>query len=281
MSTMFEENQPLVLIADDDSNFRLLAKSALKTAGFRIEEAENGDQLLSLFKRTQANIILLDIIMPGRDGFTTCSKLRKLPGGEYVPILMITGMDDIECITRAYEAGATDFITKPVNWLILCHRVRFLHRTNQKINELIKKELEDLANLYALSDLLITESDQPLGYFRTECLKHFRALEKLVGAEIFGSIIQSYLTETPQQIQSLQNAVNNKNLETLRQETLQFKLKSSNLGAVKIVSLCKEIEAIDKPEHLHQALNFISDIEVEFFELKKLLEREQNRLSSQ
>ncbi|MCP4407637.1 MAG: response regulator, partial [Gammaproteobacteria bacterium] len=69
--------------------------------------------------------ILLDVMMPEMDGFTMCAELRKLADGKHVPVLMMTGLDDVDSVNHAYAAGATDFIPKPVNYTLLVHRVRY------------------------------------------------------------------------------------------------------------------------------------------------------------
>ena len=109
----------LVWVVDDDATVRFLAKQFLEKAGFTIFAAENGKQALSKIKENVPDIVLLDVVMPEMDGFTTCLELRKLPVGKNIPVLMVTGLDDYESIRRAYEVGATDFTTKPINWLIL------------------------------------------------------------------------------------------------------------------------------------------------------------------
>jgi signal transduction histidine kinase len=70
------------------------------------------------------------------DGFALCRELRRQPQSAHVPILMATGLDDVRSITQAYEAGATDFISKPINWVILGHRVRYMLRASRAFNEL-------------------------------------------------------------------------------------------------------------------------------------------------
>ena len=65
------------------------------------------------------DIVLLDVMMPDTDGFTVCEQLRALPQGEHVPILMVTGNQDVESVRRAYQAGATDFAAKPLNYELL------------------------------------------------------------------------------------------------------------------------------------------------------------------
>ena len=84
--------------------------------------------------------VILDVQMPGIDGFTTCQRLRQLPDGEFVPILMMTGLNDVESIAQAYELGATDFIIKPCHGLILSQRVRYMLRAGETLNALRSSE---------------------------------------------------------------------------------------------------------------------------------------------
>jgi two-component system sensor histidine kinase/response regulator len=139
-ATYVQREQPVVLVADDDMTIRLLARESLEQAGLTVEEAEDGGQALSAYKRLQPDIVLLDVFMPELDGFGVCEALRKLPGGEATPVLMITGADDTESINRAYEAGATDFTPKPINWLILQHRVRYMLRASRASEKLRESE---------------------------------------------------------------------------------------------------------------------------------------------
>jgi signal transduction histidine kinase len=75
------------------------------------------------------------------NGYDLCRAIRSRPNGAHVPILMATGLDDIDSITQAYDAGATDFISKPLNWLILCHRVRYLLRGARALDEVHQSRL--------------------------------------------------------------------------------------------------------------------------------------------
>ncbi len=133
---------PLILVVDDDPTVRFLAKQFLEKAHFAIQVAENGKQALSRISQSFPDIVMLDVVMPEMDGFTTCAEIRKLPSGSDIPILMATGLDDFESIRRAYEAGATDFITKPINWLIIEHRLRYLLRSAQAMRNLRTAEEE-------------------------------------------------------------------------------------------------------------------------------------------
>ena len=127
-----------VLIVDDDFTTRLLARESLELAGFKVSETDDGRQALDIFDRTNPEIIILDVMMPGIDGYTVCKQIRRHPEGWNTPILMMTGLDDIESIKRAYDTGATDFISKPCNWLVLSYRVRYMLRASQILKDLSK-----------------------------------------------------------------------------------------------------------------------------------------------
>jgi DNA-binding response OmpR family regulator len=127
-----ERKSPLVLIVDDDITVRLLVRRCLEKVGFVVEEASDGEKALSSFENLHPDIVLLDVRMPGMDGFEVCEEIRKLLEGNLTPVLMVTGLDDMESINRAYEAGATDFITKSVNWEVLSHHVRFILRASKR-----------------------------------------------------------------------------------------------------------------------------------------------------
>ncbi len=140
---------PLVLVVDDDTTMRLLACESMQKTGFEIVEAKDGETALSTFEQMRPDIVLLDVMMPNMDGFATCTALRKLPGGAHTPVLMMTGLDDIESINHAYEVGATDFITKPINYSILNHRVRYMLRASKAQEALAEQAIRDtLTGLY-------------------------------------------------------------------------------------------------------------------------------------
>ena len=105
----------LVLVIDDDIGIRDLARHVLTAQGFRIISADNGTQGIRLFEERKPEIVMLDVMMPEQNGFDVCIALRRLPHGKHTPILMITSLEDVESIDRAYQAGATDFVTKPFN----------------------------------------------------------------------------------------------------------------------------------------------------------------------
>ena len=126
-----------VLVVGGDAAMRRSTRETLEVAGVKVEEAENGTEALAAFARVRPDLMLVDVVMPAADGFAVCSKLRELPGGHDVTIVMVTDAEDRDSVHRSYEVGATDFITKPINQPILTHRVRYLLRARETILSLI------------------------------------------------------------------------------------------------------------------------------------------------
>ena len=125
-----------ILVVDDDAGGRRLTRATLAKAGFEVVEAGDGQQALQQLDAGLPDLVLMDVSMPVMDGFAACAELRRRPGGKRVPVVMMTGLDDVPSIERAFEVGATDFITKPINWAVLPHRVRYMLRASAAINEL-------------------------------------------------------------------------------------------------------------------------------------------------
>jgi diguanylate cyclase (GGDEF)-like protein len=155
MSVPAEEVQEsaLALVVDDDESMRLLARMVLEQNGLRVTEAKDGAGGLAAFASERPDLVLLDVQMPGKDGFATCAEMRGLPGGQHVPVLMMTGLDDVASIDRAYLSGATDFITKPINWPVLGHRARYMLRAGRGFEKLRLQE-ERLARLSRIRTVL-------------------------------------------------------------------------------------------------------------------------------
>ena len=144
--------QPRVLLVDDDEVNLLLTAIALRERGFAITEATSGERAIQILADWSPDVVVLDALMPGLDGFETCRELRSLPGFESMPVLMLTGLDDDASITRAYEAGATDFFVKSTHWSLLAGRLRYLLRSSRTRQELERSKsklarAQDLARM--------------------------------------------------------------------------------------------------------------------------------------
>ena len=149
-----QEVRRRVLIIDDDAAFTLLAGETLQQAGFDVEIASNSREALAAFEAAKPDVVLLDVELPGTNGFDLCATLRTLSPGFEVPIVMVTGHDDTTSIERAYEAGATDFIHKPVLWPTLPPRIGFILRAQDNLRALQLSEQKNRALLQALPDTI-------------------------------------------------------------------------------------------------------------------------------
>ncbi len=148
------EHEDLILVVDDDPTLRMLARATLEKSGFRVEEAEDGEQALRKFIRFQPAVIMMDVEMPKLNGYETCKRIREDAVGAHVPVLMTTGLEDLESVNRAYAAGATDFLPKPINWSLISHRVRYVLRASLTYQELRTSEAKNNALLNAMPDTL-------------------------------------------------------------------------------------------------------------------------------
>jgi PAS domain S-box-containing protein len=144
------EEQPLILIVDDDSATRSVLLLLMEHEGYRVTEASTGVEAVAAFEEWRPDIVLMDIRMPVMDGMTACARIQQLPEGPRTPILMITALDDRDSIDRCFEAGATDYITKPVNSAVLRQRVQRLLRIRQAENALRASEAR-LSSIIAIS----------------------------------------------------------------------------------------------------------------------------------
>lgn len=167
--------QHTILIVDDHSVTRLLMMQALKDDNYKIIEAENALRAIALFKRYQPDITLLDVSMPHMDGFSCCQQLRQLPGGQHCAIIMVTALDKLEDIEKAFEVGATDFMTKPLKWPLFTHRIRYMLKANRTLSELSQNRTK-LAKAQSIAHLVYWEWD-----FQSEFIEHAQDLNALFG----------------------------------------------------------------------------------------------------
>jgi len=130
----------LILVVDDDPVVRSLMRATLERDGFVVIEAGDGVEGCRLYEEHRPDLLLVDLVMPHMDGYELCRVLRSRPESVYVPIVVATSLDDLPSIARAYDAGATDFIPKPLNWLVLNHRVRYILRASRALEEVRRNQ---------------------------------------------------------------------------------------------------------------------------------------------
>ena len=114
-----------IYIADDDDNIRQVIRTFLCSDGYQVEDFPTGDLLLERFAQTPADLVILDVMMPGADGFTVCTELRKI---STVPIIMLTARDSENDYAMGLGLGSDDYITKPFSAMALLMRVRAIFR---------------------------------------------------------------------------------------------------------------------------------------------------------
>lgn len=141
-----------VLIVDDDPIFSLLASETLNQAGYAASVADSHRAAMALMLSETPDLVLLDVELPDASGFDVCAGIRATTAGMDVPIIMVTGHNDTLSISRAFAAGATDFIDKPVLWPTLPHRVGFTLRALDNVRALKAGEHRIRALLQALPD---------------------------------------------------------------------------------------------------------------------------------
>ncbi len=117
-----------ILMADDDPIMREFASVYLSTPSAEVVTVENGNLAVAALADASFDVVLLDIDMPVMDGFEALQAIRGNPAHAHLPVIVITGREDMESIDRAFALGATSFVVKPVNWRLLAYQVKYVLR---------------------------------------------------------------------------------------------------------------------------------------------------------
>ena len=180
------DEQPVILIAEDEPNIASFAKMYLEAAGFRVDIAERGDVALERIEEQRPDLLLLDLNLPGVDGFEVTRRIRQ--GGGAMPILMLTARDDAVDKVVGLELGADDYVTKPFDPRELVARVRaVLRRSDGSTDEADP----DLPPVLEVDDLRIEVGPREVFVGDQEVAltpKEFDLLTALVQARVCGSV---------------------------------------------------------------------------------------------
>lgn len=152
-----ELSQNSILIVDDNSNNLKVISQALKSAGWIVAIAKNGETALKQIKHTQPALILLDVMMPGIDGFETCRRLQADPQTRHIPVIFMTALASTEDKLKGFEVGGVDYITKPIQHEEILARVKThlqiyeLNRQLESKNQLLREQKEVLQEAQKLA----------------------------------------------------------------------------------------------------------------------------------
>ena len=164
-----------ILIVDDQSSARTALETLLRREGYEVRDASNGPSALAACTDFKPDLILLDILMPGMDGFEVCRRIKATPETRLTPVVLITGLSDTEDRIRGINAGADDFLSKPIDVNELLARSRSLLRLKQYTDELENAETV----LFSLA--LSVEARDP--YTRGHC-ERLAEMSALLGEQL-------------------------------------------------------------------------------------------------
>mgnify|MGYP003589463743 CR=1 FL=1 len=157
---LFDKKDHTILVADDSPMMRMAVKSFLQNEGYQVVEASDGEAALGIFSQCCPDIVLLDYIMPGINGIETCRLLQNVQGESKVPIIMITSMEHDDVINASFAAGVTDYITKPINWVVLRQRLKRLLAARDSEQSLKRSEAFSRSIIeHAAIGILTVEAD--------------------------------------------------------------------------------------------------------------------------
>ncbi|MDG1064941.1 MAG: EAL domain-containing protein [Luminiphilus sp.] len=196
----------IILVCDDDPTVRLLARECLESAGLEVIEAENGQEALTLFDQHEPDLIFLDVDMPQLNGFEVCTAIRQTQRGQSLPILIATGAHDNRSIDQGFEAGATQYKTKPINWALLSRDVKYMLRAAEAFAVLKAQQVQlrtlayydpltSLPNRRSFVDQLRGSLEETADHHRTlgllmVDLDHFKRIHDPLGEALSDSLLK-------------------------------------------------------------------------------------------
>jgi DNA-binding response OmpR family regulator len=165
-----------VLLIEDDSRIRRVLRLALQDEGYDVAEAADGELGLEELARDEPDVVLLDLMLPGMDGFSVCRRIRS---DSRVPVIMVTARTDSHDVVAGLEAGADDYVTKPLVAKELSARIRALLRRVEPAADRRPRRAEVGDLVVGLDDGVVVRAGEPVSLTRTE----FRLLVELVLAD--------------------------------------------------------------------------------------------------
>ena len=167
-----------VLVADDAESDLLILSAILTRVGHKVIEAHDGYQAIELYQEYQPDIVILDVVMPTRDGFETAKIIKEMAGDEFVPIIFLTSLTDTTSLVKGLDAGGDDFLSKPYNLIVLnskinaLNRLRNLQKTVVQQKDVIQKHNERLLHEQAIAKIVFDKIAH-IGGLEAENVRYF------------------------------------------------------------------------------------------------------------
>ena len=217
-----------MLVADDDPFYREIASSTLVDAGFDVVTASDGKEALEVISATSPDIAIVDVLMPEMTGIEMLSQVRSTGQHRHLPVIVITGHDDTESIEKAYEAGATSFLAKPLNWPLFVHHVNFVLKAGQAETDL----RDAIRTAEFLSDLKSRVVSVLVGEFQAP-LRTAQGMAELLRKEVYGPlghrIYGEYAEDLHKSLEQL-NSIQLKMMNSSRVMSAELLLKEDDIG---------------------------------------------------
>lgn len=266
-----------VLVVDDNPDNRDLLARQLARQGHQVLTAANGQQALELLRAQACDLVLLDLMMPELDGFQTLEQIKNDPALRDIPVIMISAVDEMESVVRCITLGATDYLPKPFNPVLLRARVgaclaqKRLRDGELEYHRLLATVNRQLAR--ANEDLLAILDQLQLGVALTDHLGRVTFLSQRA-AELFNQAPEAALGQAWQQIFPLSPADQDRLRKLAVLPAAQRQKLTVTLPAIAGRQSHLEIEAQDDPRHQQGRLFFFYDV-TEAHDLRRLLDEKQ------
>ena len=186
-----QEDKPRVLIVDDDRRNVKLLEGYLLPERYKVLKAYSGEEALTLLGESEVDLMLLDIMMPGLDGYEVCKRVKARESTRFIPVILITALDDLQAKVRGIEAGADEFLSKPANREELLARTRSLIRNRELNRNLVSVEnaLFSLASAVEAKDNYTLRHTQRVANLAVALGRRLRLSEKEIFALRLGGIL--------------------------------------------------------------------------------------------
>ncbi len=179
-----------ILVAEDSPMLLAIMLNTLQgdAYGYTVEAAENGQQAVDAFFANPCDLVLMDADMPVLDGISACAKIKKSAAGRSVPVVMVTGYGERDWVDRAYQAGVTDYVMKPINWDVLRNRIEYMLKAKKSEEALFDEKEKAQVTLESIGDGVITTDAQ-------QCVEYINPVARLLSGWDNAEGIGKHLSE--------------------------------------------------------------------------------------